>query len=241
MNSFGLVGRCSVGGCMGVLFAFVTIVPMQNLCRNGVFAVHNPNKEFQSSEAAHAVEWSVRPETEQESSPAGIPEWLYGPVCTMSPVIDVSIDSTPVSSTADLLVDAVVMIESGGEADVLGAAGERGLMQIMPGTWEETTEKMFGNPIPFSRAFEPSLNREVGAYYLGEIQNWLKRHQSDWNSDLRSLILASYNAGFTTVMRKDFDITRLPDQVQSYVRRCSNLHDNLIDTAESRQVASTVY
>ena len=143
---------------------------------------------------------------------------------------------TPALNSANLLIEAVVMIESSGKPGVVGSAGEHGLMQIMPATWEETTRKMFGKAIPFKRAFEPELNQQVGAYYLGEIQGRLAPYQAEWNADLRSLTLASYNAGFTAVLQADFDVARLPRSVQSYVKRASALHDAFLDDAQQERL-----
>jgi soluble lytic murein transglycosylase-like protein len=125
----------------------------------------------------------------------------------------------------DLLVEAVVQIESQGNPRMVGGVGERGLMQIRGSTWEEVTRRHFGEAIPFDRAFEPELNRRVGRLYLGDLQVFLLRHRNEWQSDLRSLLLASYNAGPDRVRRSGFNLRALPPQVQSYVNRGCALHD----------------
>ena len=125
----------------------------------------------------------------------------------------------------DLLVDAIVQIESQGNPEKVGGVGERGLMQIRESTWREVTTRHYGEPVSFDRAFEPGLNRQVGRWYLGYLQAFLYRHQSRWRSDLRSLLLASYNAGPDRVRLAHFDLRRLPQSVQSYAERGSNLHD----------------
>jgi len=125
----------------------------------------------------------------------------------------------------DLLVEVVIQIESQGNPDMVGGVGERGLMQIMESTWKEVTARHFEEAIPFDRAFEPELNRQVGRLYLGDLQAFLYRHREAWNSDLRSLLLASYNAGPERVRQNGFDVKRLPKPVQSYAKRGSALHD----------------
>ncbi|MFT5121814.1 MAG: hypothetical protein ACI9TH_001729 [Kiritimatiellia bacterium] len=140
--------------------------------------------------------------------------------------IPVSYVSDVGPSAAELLVDAMIQIESNGDPLAVGSAGERGLMQIMPATWKETTKRMYKKPAPFAKAFDPDLNREVGTRYLSDIQRWLSHYSEQWDSDLRSLILASYNAGFTAVSERGFDVSRMPKQVQEYVRRCSEEHDD---------------
>jgi len=132
------------------------------------------------------------------------------------------LDST---EAADLLVEAVIEVESHGNPTMVGSAGERGLMQIMEGTWYDVTKRHFGTALSFDRAFEPELNRQVGRLYLGDLQAFLYHHQEDWQSDLRSLLFASYNAGPERVRSTGFDMKRLPRVVQSYANRASALHD----------------
>jgi len=126
---------------------------------------------------------------------------------------------------ADYLVRAIIQIESSGNPHAVGAAGERGLMQIMPGTWRDTTKRAFGTALSFDRAFDPELNQRIGRLYLSHIQQFIHAHRDQWQADERSLILASYNGGHNRVKRAGFNLKRLPDSVQEYVRRGSELHD----------------
>ena len=134
-------------------------------------------------------------------------------------------------SITDLFVEAVIQIESGGRPDVVGKAGERGLMQIKKETWREVTEILFGRPVRFSRAFEPELNRQVGQAYLRMLCSFLYENQADWKSDMRSLLLASYNAGPTHVREVGFDLRQLPASTQDYVERAMALHDFFLTDA----------
>ena len=47
----------------------------------------------------------------------------------------------------------------------------------------------------FEQAFHPEVNRRVGRLHLYELQQALLREKDAWQSDFRSLLLASYNAG----------------------------------------------
>ncbi len=134
-------------------------------------------------------------------------------------------------SITDLFVEAVIQIESAGKPDVIGKAGERGLMQIKRETWREVTTQLFGKPVSFSRAFEPELNRQVGQAYLRMLVAFLYQHQEEWQSDMRSLLLASYNAGPTHVREVGFDLRRLPASTQDYVDRAMALHDFFLTDA----------
>lgn len=158
-------------------------------------------------------------------------------------------DATPMPSaeasgdaSGSLLVEAVVQIESGGRPDCVGLHGERGLMQIRAATWQEVTQNLFGDAVPFERAFDPVINRQVGHAYLEYLGRHVDRHQDRWQSDRRSLILACYNAGPSRVLRSGFDLGQLPSSTRSYVQRATALHDHLLssETPAVRVVARVV-
>ncbi|MCS6770658.1 MAG: lytic transglycosylase domain-containing protein [Kiritimatiellae bacterium] len=139
---------------------------------------------------------------------------------------------------ADLLVESIIQLESSGDPSKIGSRGERGLMQIMSRTWAEVTARHFGRRIPFSSAFDPELNRRVGAAYLSDLQAFLARHRSRWKADERALLLACYNAGPERVRAAGFDIRRLPASTRDYVQRGVALHEALLEdhNISSRQV-----
>jgi len=120
------------------------------------------------------------------------------------------------------LVDAVIFIESRGEPEAVGTAGERGLMQIMPNTWKEMCEHSFGRDIPFDRAFEPELNMRVGTAYLSYLAERFRKQEDAWQASFTELVLAGYNAGPSAVEKAEFEIANLPESVQTYVQRGSD-------------------
>ena len=157
------------------------------------------------------------------------PMWraVPSPDAPVPPRVPLNISSSALDplEASRLLVDAVIQVESHGDPTLVGGVGERGLMQIREGTWKDVTTRHYGRPIPFDRAFEPALNREVGRLYLGDLQVSLYQYQDQWKSDLRSLLLASYNAGPDRVREAGYDLRNLPEAVQSYAGRASALHD----------------
>ena len=126
------------------------------------------------------------------------------------------------------LVDAIILVESQGNARCIGCHGERGLMQIRMMTWSEVTRKVYGMPQPFQKAFEPALNRRIGHAYLGFLQTQLAQHRAEWRSDERSLLIAAYQAGPTLVCLKKFDLKRMPASTRDYVARVTNVHDAML-------------
>ncbi len=153
--------------------------------------------------------------------------WLDLHVRSISGNLDAVPFLTP-DDVADLLVQSIIQIESSGDPTQIGAAGERGLMQIMPGTWDDMTRRAFGHAVSFDRAFEPELNELIGRHYLAYLQDFLQQHRSAWRADERALLLACYNGGLGRVMAAGFDIRQLPRSVQDYVARGSALHDALM-------------
>lgn len=131
----------------------------------------------------------------------------------------------PEEIVADLLVNSVVQIESSGNPKTVGSKGERGLMQIMRATWRETSASLYGKSISFDRAFDPTLNRQVGTAYLASLHQFLQANKDQWQADERSLLLACYNAGPQRVAAAGFSLRRLPRSTQDYVARASSLHD----------------
>lgn len=126
---------------------------------------------------------------------------------------------------SESFVGAIVMIESAGDPSTVGAAGERGLMQIKRETWREASCRSFGREISFERAFEPETNMRVGIAYLEHLQVFLDAHRDSWLADERSLLLACYNAGPTRVKEAGFDIRQLPEKTRCYVERACALDD----------------
>jgi len=100
------------------------------------------------------------------------------------------------------LVQALIEVESGGDAAAVSPKGAQGLMQIMPGTARE---------LNLSDPFDPSANIDAGSRYL--------RDQLKSFGDVR-LALAAYNAGPEAV-RKYAGVPPFPE-TQRYVAAVSN-------------------
>ncbi len=141
----------------------------------------------------------------------------------------------------DKLVAAIIQVESGGRPYLVGAAGERGLMQIMPDAWNDMTRQLFGRPQPFEMAFDRTMNVEVGRRYLAFLQQFLYARREEWQSDERSLLLACYNGGPRRVAAAGFDLQQLPASVQEYVVRVTRVHDELLgaDAPRFQEILAT--
>lgn len=136
--------------------------------------------------------------------------------------------AVPSPDICSLLVEAIVQVESAGNAKRVGRQGERGLMQVKPATWAEVTGKMYGSRLSFERAFEPALNRHVGLAYLRQLRDFLHEHRQRWGGDERSLLLACYNAGPGRVRASGFRMDQLPSTTRDYVQRATALHESLL-------------
>lgn len=103
------------------------------------------------------------------------------------------------------LVYAVIEAESAWNPSAVSKAGAVGLMQLMP-----DTAAMFG----VRNRFDIADNIRGGVAYLA----WLKeRCGADWR-----LIVASYNAGHTRVLRRRLDYSSVA--VHAYVSRVAHLY-----------------
>lgn len=89
------------------------------------------------------------------------------------------------------LVDAIIHQESRGNSNAKSPAGAMGLMQIMPKTWEEWSQKL---GIPNADPFNPEHSKQVGTAYI----DWLK---GKFGGDI-PLALASYNFGIGNVLKQ---------------------------------------
>jgi soluble lytic murein transglycosylase len=96
------------------------------------------------------------------------------------------------------LVKAVVWRESDFEVRAVGAAKERGLMQVTPGAAEDWARANRIRSFRETDLFDPRTNLEVGAWYLARaIHRW-----SGEGADRPEIFgLAEYNAGITRARR----------------------------------------
>lgn len=94
------------------------------------------------------------------------------------------------------LIKAVVWRESGFDPKARGTKGERGLMQLMPGTADEwaRAERV---PLHFdTEMFDPALNTRAGTWYLRKVS----RRYAHTDNPL-PYALADYNAGRANVLK----------------------------------------
>ena len=133
------------------------------------------------------------------------------------------------------LVRAITAVESGGNPRAIGQAGERGLMQIKLETWREVTKKQFGARVPFTRAFEPELNKQVGLAYLELLTGQLSQNRDKLKGAMLPILVAAYHCGPTSVESAGYSLHHLSPQVREYVDRVLNLHG--LYSSESRLLA----
>lgn len=86
---------------------------------------------------------------------------------------------------------AVMMVESSLNPDVVSYVGARGLMQMMPSTYEELCQER-GREYDPDDLFIPSVSIDYGVYYL----KWLYDILGDWD-----LAHMAYNAGINNVQK----------------------------------------
>lgn len=90
------------------------------------------------------------------------------------------------------LVAAVIYVESGFDADSESRAGARGLMQLLPDTAREASERLGERDFDGATLTDPETNIRYGTWYL--------RHLID-RYDSATFALAAYNGGGTNMDR----------------------------------------
>ncbi len=88
------------------------------------------------------------------------------------------------------LVYAVILNESNFDSKAESAAGAKGLMQLMPDTYEWVSKNLLKEPEPTGDIFDPETNIKYGTYYL----RYLKDRFDNWET-----VIAAYNAGHNRV------------------------------------------
>jgi len=112
----------------------------------------------------------------------------------------------------DALLDALMMVESGGDAEAVGDAGEEGAFQIRPST---AADPGFGVPPMKGDRFDPEASREFARQYL---QAMIDRYDGDVEAGL-----IAYNAGFGNADKfvaanRDYGVLPQAQTTQPYVR-----------------------
>lgn len=124
----------------------------------------------------------------------------------------------------ELWIREVMRVESGGRVDAISRAGAMGLMQLMPGTWEELRERYGLGDDPF----HPRDNILAGAAYLREMYD---RFGSPG-------FLAAYNAGPAAFERYLARQRPLPEETRRYV---AAIAPRIAGTTPAQRAAPAVY
>lgn len=125
----------------------------------------------------------------------------------------------------DLLIPAIIQVESGGNPNAVSPAGAIGLMQITPvvlneyKNWVANEWSKQHNSIGLCNwtmedMCNPIINKRLGTWYL----RYLKTHYLKDKYTIERL-LASYNGGITRLRKVNYDISRMPKESRDYVRK----------------------
>ncbi|MBE6576545.1 MAG: lytic transglycosylase domain-containing protein [Ruminococcaceae bacterium] len=88
----------------------------------------------------------------------------------------------------ETVIYAVIKVESDFDPRARSSAGARGLMQMMPKTFEWLTgEEHLGENLDTEELYEPEVSIKYGTYYLNYLH---KKFNNNWNT-----ALAAYNGG----------------------------------------------
>lgn len=123
------------------------------------------------------------------------------------------------------LIAAVIKVESSGRQNAVSSRGARGLMQIMPSTWDEVVSKY---SMDVSSSFDPSSNIAVGSRYL--------REMVDRCDGKVGLALIAYNGGLGAIDTsvKEIKAGALSSESSRYVAKVYSEWDRLRNPGDPR-------
>lgn len=125
------------------------------------------------------------------------------------------------------LIAAVIKVESGFDPQAESGVGARGLMQMMPSTFEWLTgDEHLGEFLPKSKLYDPEVSIRYGVYYL----HYLQSKFQNWDT-----ALAAYNGGEGNVAKwltnpaysdGNGNLTHIPfEETENYVRKVHSAMD----------------
>lgn len=126
------------------------------------------------------------------------------------------------------LVETIIYVESGGDPNARGVAGEQGLMQLMPATARD---------LHVDDPFDPEQNVRGGTDYL----RWLYSRYQHPEIDPWPWVLAAYNWGPVNVDQVLGEWGRVPSTVREYAENILTIAgrrdfvDDFLDAASGYQ------
>lgn len=132
------------------------------------------------------------------------------------------------------VIYATIKVESGFDPNAISSAGARGLMQMMPSTFEWLTgDEHLGEHLLPVMLFDPEVNIRYGTYYLKYLYT---KFDHNWNT-----VAAAYNGGEGNVAKWLADerysdgngnLTDFPDafsETENYVKKIAKERQNYIE------------
>jgi soluble lytic murein transglycosylase-like protein len=124
---------------------------------------------------------------------------------------------------------AIIRKESGNDKGLkpnrkaIGTSGERGLMQIMPKTWQITEEKSAKDSTFKKDAFDSSRNIDMGMSYVKRMLRYCERANPKWRKltakERRNVLLIVYNSGTQRLTDNNWNTKNTPQRIVDYVNR----------------------
>ena len=92
------------------------------------------------------------------------------------------------------IIYAVIKVESGFDPNAESSVGARGLMQMMPSTFEElTSDAYLGDNLSADELYDPEVSIKYGTYYLSYLHSYF---DGNWDN-----AIAAYNGGMGNVSK----------------------------------------
>jgi len=121
-------------------------------------------------------------------------------------------------------VKSIIEAESERYVYAKSKMGARGLMQLIPETWNLLEESDY-----YKEAFNPLENLKVGIKYLNHLNNdYFQKLYPEWKElptkDKQLMIAAAYNGGIGRLIENNWDINKMPEETQLYVKKIEQIN-----------------
>jgi len=122
------------------------------------------------------------------------------PVAPENPLVSMARASARRWGLPEAAVLAIVARESGWNPATTGSAGEMGLMQVMPSTWDWTVRRL-GVAWTRRQALDPARNLEVGCAHLRWLWEYFWERRARMSCGSLDAAVMAYNWGQANVAR----------------------------------------
>lgn len=120
---------------------------------------------------------------------------------------------------SEKFIKEIISHESSFNPMAVSGKGAKGLMQLMPETWNDIEK----NRKYEDGVFDPKLNVLVGIKHLLWLDRRFRKDYQGWEDlttmEKREMILSAYNAGLSRLQKEEHQLENMPKETRNYVEK----------------------